>query len=438
MRTSKHNNDVQISVDLNLPNIESESGCELICNSMQNDTPCDLVRKLEQAREQAQISCQNTCEQCENIVTFLLDIDSSCNIYVPATITIYNKKSVCKIIAGSKTSQTIMFTDNIDNISKLPITSSTKINIAFDTYAYCINGKMTCLDDVLVITTENGIGFGNVDMYVDIETPGDIIFTSQISKKFTTVFQPTINDGVKTIMNMGTIMDPSELLNLKAVFTDKYAFYCKIFTNPAPFRLINTYLRPGDRVKLLQPNNLLTDTVLEPITADLPTVFDINRKILDIAVGKNCISLLLNNKCNTNVIAIGNNCYGQLGLNSFISTPCWKSVKKGYFANQECQDNCVVRLFAGPTSTFYLTQNWSIYASGYQPYLSHNSSSRPTIVKEIKRVWKTKKLIVSKNNLIALSADGFVFGIGNNEFGNLGSNEMILSNFKEIKYYCDD
>ena len=423
---------MQISVDMNALSPDmctSECGDANDTNSM-----CDFIMDLKQAQELSQISCKNTCEPCENIVTIFVDLENTCSSYVPATITIYNKKSVCGVIASPQFLET-----------RIPFILET--SISFDGYNYCIDGSMLCVDNVIVFTIGNG--FGNIDIYLDIEKPGDLIITPQNFSKSSTLFQPSINTGVEMIMNMGSIMDPTELLNLKAVFTNKYAFYCKTFTNPSPFRLINTYLRPGDRVKLLQPNCLVTDIVTSAITADLPTVFDINRNILDIAVGRNNLSLLYSNKCTTQILAIGNNCYGQLGLNNFITPLCWQPVNKCYFTNEsrtgaydapkliaECPNNAVVRIFAGPTSTFYLTQDWSIYMSGEQSCLSNRHIvTRPNIVREIRASWKTKKLIITKNNIIALSANGYVFGLGNSDLGQLGTRDKFVDNFGKIKYY---
>jgi len=360
---------------------------------------CDVMKAIRDVNEAPW--CDNTCTPCHNEVKIYVNRSDNCHDLKPTSITIYNRKSVCLNlnVGATKMKNFMMYED---------------MNLDFSPHSYCLDGTNICLDDVIIINIEQpcqGCEVVNVNLYIDIDVPGGLKFTFVRPKAFSVDFT-NVSDGlVQTVLNMGPIMDPTVLTNLKTVFTTNYANYCKEFTNPAPFRLINNYLRAGDIVRLLARR---MGTFVEAVTPDLPTVFNMRKQVLDIAIGHNNLSVLVGNvNCEPDIVALGNNCHGQLGLRNNVTTTVWKCVNRCYF---ECP---VVKIFPGPKSTFYLTNDWSIYSTG--DYKNLNHSNIPQRLNVIKRHWQTRKLIATENQIIVLGDNGKIYGFGPNDMGQLGS-----------------
>ena len=149
------------------------------------------------------------------------------------------------------------------------------------------------------------------------------------------------------------------------------------------------------------------------VTADVPTVFKLNRKVLDIGVGDNNLSVLVGSlACPNEIFAIGQNCYGELGLDSFESTVCWKQVNRCLF---DCQ---VSAIYTGPHVTMYVTQSGRVFGSGLWKCLVN--STVPVCIPTICQAWKTKQIAISKNQILILSNDSCLYGVGDNSLGELG------------------
>jgi len=211
-------------------------------------------------------------------------------------------------------------------------------------------------------------------------------------------------------LNFGCILDPTELSNLKQGLGLNAYYPCPQFSTVCNPLLINTYLRGGDRVTFLQHSDA---PIRQAITADLPTVFRLNRRILDIGVGFNNLSVLVGGlACPNEIFAIGENCHGELGINSNETVVNFRQLNRCLF---DCQVNAI---FSGQNVNFYITQSYRVYASGQWKCLVNTNV--PVCVPCISQAWKLKEIGVSQNQIVMIGADGCVFGLGDNSLGELG------------------
>jgi hypothetical protein len=187
-------------------------------------------------------------------------------------------------------------------------------------------------------------------------------------------------------------------------------FPCPKYKNPFDTKITNTYLKGGDRVKFVIGN---PKNIRQAVTPDVPTVFRLNRRVLDVAVGNNSLTALVGGlACPNELFVIGNNCFGQLGLGTNESIVCWKQVNRCIF---DCQ---VIKVWAGKNVTFYATQSHTIYGSGSWKNLVE--SNTPVVVKSICQSWKIKHLAIAQSHIVLLGFDGSIFGVGDNNLGELG------------------
>ena len=160
--------------------------------------------------------------------------------------------------------------------------------------------------------------------------------------------------------------------------------------------------------------NVGTQRLTNSVTADLPTLFRLNRPLLQVGVGNNSLTVLSGSlNCPTELLAIGVNCNGQLGLGTKQNALVWKTLNKCYFPSP------VVGLACGEAVTFYLTQSGYVWASGKWKCLV--DSLTPTQVSAIPCSWKVKKISVGRRSMIMLGCDGCVYGVGDNAMGELGN-----------------
>jgi len=175
-------------------------------------------------------------------------------------------------------------------------------------------------------------------------------------------------------------------------------------------KITNTYIRGGDRVRFVISN---PKNIRQAITADIPTVFHLKRRVLDVGVGFNNLTVLVGGlACPNEVFVIGSNCHGELGLGTHESIVCWQQINRCLF---DCQ---VSRIFSGKYVTFYITQSHRVYAAGQ--WKCFVNSTFPAVVQTICQAWKIKQIAISTNQIILLGSDGCIFGLGDNSLGELG------------------
>jgi len=382
----------KFGIHLSFPN-----GCHEECEQ-RNTNVCDFLQALKRCNDAE--ACEPTCEPCDSYI--YLNIAGNCGCTCGAqpaphigSITLFNKKSVCKLVSQG-------FPDAIS------IPASLNSQVEFDLNKYCVDNIDVSLDKLVKL--DFCVKGPNVNVYIDIDQPGGIKFMID-GKKCNVEF--TVNASTQShqfILNFGSILDPVELTNLKYALSLDCHFPCARFKNPFDTKITNTYLKGGDKVRFVITN---PNTIRQAITADIPTVFRLNRRVLDVGVGYNNLSVLVGGlACPNEVFVIGLNCHGELGLGTNETVICWKQINR-------CQFDCqVIALFSGKFVTFYITQSHRVYAAGQ--WKCFVNSTAPEVVKSICQAWKIKDIAISKNHIVLLGHDGCIFGLGDNSLGELG------------------
>ena len=379
---------------------ECEDGCR--CHNKPK-TVCDFLKALKKCNDAP--TCDNTCQPCDSNIylnVFVCEKDRP----LIGTITVLNKKSVCKAVSQCK----------LDTVN---VCINPETVIDFDLNMYCVDGEDFPLTKVLVLHT----GARNhkrdhcidVTVYIDLENPGSIRFTPPCKPIIVEFVADASTKQQQFILNYGGIMDPVELTNLKSLLIRSCTFPCPQFKNPFCTKLFNTYLQGGDTVNFLFRRR---DGIKLAVTADTATVFRLNRRILDIGVGDNNLSVLIGGlACPNQIMAIGQNCFGQLGLDSHESTVCFREVNRCLF---DCQ---VQRIFSGETVTLYLTQSGRVFGSGLWKCLVN--STVPVCIPSIQQSWHIKDISISSTHIVFLGREGLLFGLGDNSLGQLGLCNII-------------
>lgn len=383
----------KFGIHLNFPNNGHDGDCE-----QKNMNVCDFLQSLKRCNEA--LSCDNTCEPCDGYIYLNVVGDCGCPCGAPTSsqvgsVTVFNKKSICKLVS-----------QGCPDLSCVQVDVNTIVE--YDLNKYCVDSTDVPLDKVLKL--DFCVEGPNVNVYIDLARPGGIKFISD-GKKCNIDF--TINASTQThqfILNYGSILDPVELTNLKYALSLDCYYPCPKFKNPFDTKITNTYLRGGDHVRFVVSN---PKNIRQAITPDIATVFRLNRRIIDVGVGHNNLTVLVGGlACPNELFAIGYNCHGELGLGTNETIICWKQINRCIF---DCQ---VVGVFSGRFVTFYITQSHHIYSSGQWKCFVNSTS--PVIVKSICQSWNIKQIAISKNQIILLGADGAIFGLGDNSLGELG------------------
>ena len=364
-----------------------------------NMNVCDFLHKLKRCNES--ISCEPTCFPCDGYIYLNVSGNCGCPCGAPVSspigsVTLFNRKSICKLVSQGCPDLACVAVD-FGSI------------VEFDLNKYCIDNTDVMLDKIVKLEFCNE--GPNVNIYLDIDQPGGIKFTAD-GKKCNVDFTVTASTQThQYLLNYGSILDPVELTNLKYALSLDCFFPCPQFKNPFDTKITNTYLKGGDRVRFVTSN---PKNIRQAITPDIATVFRLNRRVIDIAVGNNNLTVLVGGlACPNELFAIGQNCHGELGIGSNETIVCWRQLNRCNFF--DCQVSAV---FAGPFVTFYATQSHHIYASGQWKCFVNSTS--PVLVKSICQSWKIKQIEITKNTIILLGSDGCIFGLGDNSLGELG------------------
>lgn len=379
----------KFGIHLNFPNDECDK------KSM---NVCDFLNSLKRCNE-AQ-SCDTTCEPCDAYIYLNVSGECGCPCGAPASapigsVTLFNKRSICKLVSQG-CPDLVTLTANLNTI------------VEFDLNKYCIDTSDVTLDKIVKL--DFCVDGPNVNIYLDIDMPGGIKF---ISNGKTCNVEFTVSASTQThqfLLNYGSILDPVELTNLKYALSLDCYYPCPSFKNPFDTKITNTYLKGGDHVKFVVSN---PKNIRQAVTADIPTVFRLNRRIIEVAVGHNNLTVLVGGlACPNELFALGNNCHGELGLGNNETVVCWKQLNR-------CQFDCQVsNVFAGKHVTFYATQSHHIYAAGQ--WKSFVNCNYPELIKSVCQSWKIKQISISKNDIILLGSDSCIFGLGDNSVGELG------------------
>lgn len=365
---------------------------------------CDFLKSLQEVNETN--TYDDYCAPCDSYIYLNISNENE-GCGVPSTsaigsVTLFNKKSVSKLV--SQGSPDFMM-----------VQVSVNSFVEFDINKYSIDGNNVELDKLVKLKFCNQ--GPNVNLFIDIDQPGGIQFIAD-SNKCTVEFPIESNSSILQFMlNYGSIMDPVVLTNLKHSLSLDSFYPSPQYKNPFGNRIINTYLRGGDRIRFVSGN---PKNLRQAVTADLPTVFRLNRRIVDIGVGLNNLSVLVNSiACPNDIYAIGNNCNGELGIGSNETVVSWNQTDRTIF------DSPVNKVISGKIITFYVTQSGSVYASGHWKHFIN--SSYPHLIKSINKDWKIEDISISSNHIVFLGKDGCLYGLGDNSIGELGlgHNQLI-------------
>ena len=357
---------------------------------------CEFLDKLKKCNEAT--NCEPTCEPCDGYIHLNISGSKDCDGKpVPniGSFTIFNKKSICKLVSQGRPDIKCVATD----LSTL---------IEFDLKKFCIDTTDVPLDKIIKLEFCNS--GPNVNIYINTDIPGGIKFVDGDHESNVDFPINASSKSHQFLLNFGSILDPVELTNLKYALSLDCYYPCSQFKNPFDTKITNTYLRGGDHVRFVTGN---PKNIRQAVTPDIPTVFRLNRRIIDVAVGLNNMTILAGGlSCPNEIFAIGNNCRGELGLGNNETITCFKKVNK-------CQFDCQVsNIFAGDHVTFYATQSHHIYATGY--WKDFVNSNTPILVKSICQSWKIKQIAISNTHIVLLGSDGYIFGMGDNKLGELG------------------
>ena len=358
-----------------------------------------FLNKIKQCNE-SRSSGTSTCEPCDGYIYLNVSGDCGCPCGAPSSctigsITLLNKKSICKLVS-----------QDCPDVETVRVNYNTIVE--YDLNRYCIDTTDVALDKIVKLDfCEDG---PNVNVYLDVDQPGGLKFMSN-GKKCNVEFTVSASSDIhQFILNYGPILDPTELTNLKYALSLDCYFPCAKYKNPFNTKITNTYLKGGDRVKFVTAN---PKNIRQAITADVPTIFRLNRRVLDLAVGNNNLTVLTGGfGCPNELYALGSNCHGELGLASNETYVCWKQLNRDTFDSQ------ITNLFAGKNVTFYVTQSHEVYAAGQ--WKCFVNSTYPVPIKSICPTWKINQIAIAKNHIIFLGPEGCIFGLGDNSVGELG------------------
>uniref|UniRef100_A0A6C0LT83 Uncharacterized protein n=1 Tax=viral metagenome TaxID=1070528 RepID=A0A6C0LT83_9ZZZZ len=359
-------------------------------------TVCEFLKALQNCNEAP--LCDDTCEPCDGYIYLNINDCSDCveSLHIKS-ITLLNKRSVCKAISQRS--------------HPIPVDVFQHSLVEYDLNRYCIDGNDYDLSEMIVLVFPGSENGAHIKLFINIDGQGGIQFNTH-DKKCNVEFTVDVNTSTQQfLLNYGPIMDPVVLTNLKFLLVDQSIFPCSQFKNPFDTKIFNTYLRGGDCVKFIRRDH--QQRIKLAITADVPTVFRMNRRVLDVGVGNNNISVLIGGlACPNEIMAIGKNCYGELGIGSNETIVCWKQVNRCLF---DCQVN---KIYSGNHVTFYITQTGRIYAAGLWKCLVN--STQPVTVSCIPASWKIREIAISQNQIVLLGGDGNLYGVGDNSLGELG------------------
>lgn len=380
----------KFGVNLSFPNGDDE------CNRTMN--VCEFLQSLKNCNDSPR--CTPTCEPCDGYIYLNIAGNCGCPCGAPSapaigSITLFNKKSICKLVSQGCPDLACVSADE-------------NTIVEFDLNKYCIDATDITLDKIVKL--DFCVEGPNVNLYIDVDQPGGIKFTIEgkgCNVEFT-VSASTQNH--QFILNFGSILDPVELTNLKYALSLDCYYPCAKFKNPFDTKITNTYLKGGDKVRFVVGN---PKNIRQAVTADIPTVFRLNRRVIDVGVGFNNLSILVGGlSCPNDIFVIGLNCRGELGLGTNESIVCFKQLNRCQF---DCQVNAI---FSGKYVTFYVTQSYKVYAAGQWKCFVNSTS--PVLVKAICPSWKIKEISIGNNQIILLGNDGCIFGLGDNSMGELG------------------
>lgn len=418
--------------------------CKDDCDSCFDSSPvvktniCKFISDLKLANESE--VCENTCEPCDNTVYLKF---KKC---FKANMALVNEKSIRKVLAHFSDCITNADLQDLGKIlsdsayecvlfQKVVADKNTRVD--YDNNAYCVDGVNYPIDQVLVLDFgASGSAFHvfNLDVCQGLRSIQFVCDKRCPNVTFNVPQSTTQGDGTKYcqsplfFLTFSGVLSPHARTNLRAAL-GRFSYYnSPEYKRPISNRLFGTYLKGGDVVEIGAP----CSSLVHQGTPDLPLVFCLNKRVLDVAVGDRSIHVVVNNTaCPNEVLAIGNNCYGQLGFGNYFSTLCFKKVNRCLF---DCQVN---QVYAGEHVTAYVTASGKVYLTGELD--SVVKTNKPTAYCNISADARVKDICIGKSSMIFRTGCYDLLGLGENQFGQLGTGSTCkVTSPKKLKFtgYC--
>lgn len=392
---------------------------------------CDVMTKLKECSD---VNCNSSCESCDNTVYIKLDMEginiiistrnavSKALGYFNSTITSFQLDDLASYLSSSNASNIANFIEDFDFVNS---------GINFNYNGFSIDcGKYLEIDKFLVLGNPNPLGY--VLLYVDVESGPQIIKFINDAKFINIEYNVELYNSPLTeteypqkiihSLIYGDIIPSVERNNYRTILGNYGFKNITKYKNPINNYLIGTYIKGGDYVSISSSSNRLMATY------DFPTMYCLNKRIIDLAVGNKSIYILTSSPtCPNELYVVGNNCYGQLGLCNNINTLCIKKVNRCYF---DCN---VVKVYASSNNAGFLTSKGTAYTAGSIDNII--SSNCPQKVYNCPTN-KIHDMTLSSYNILFLTNNNTIFGIGSNHYGQLGLGHVNkVSECHET--YCD-
>lgn len=430
-------NELQCGNDVNNKNCVCPNRCVGTCNKLDlskfevelklDSCPklnvCEFLKKLNESNEPR---CDNTCEPCDN--TIYVKYEDECDMpnliiasrdavsralaYFNDPITGYQLNDLASYLSSGDKDKIANFICNFDFCNG---------RIDFSNSGYSVNcGSDYDVSKFLVLKRNGDCDKYNL-VYVDVKTsPQAIQFVHEAPNHFNVKYSvpayktpahcrsdyPQVN--VHSLV-FGGVIPAVERNNYRAVLANHSFRHSIEFKNPINNKLLNTYVKGGDYICIEKYDSCHLKLMA---TFDVPSVYCLNKRVLDLAVGDRSVYVVATNvSCPNEVYVLGNNCFGQLGLCNNLSTLCMRKVNRCYF---DCN---VSRVFASSHAVAFLTSSGRVYVSGHLEGVVDCNCPKPLEC----CVDRVSKVSLNKNNLMVLTHDGNVHGVGSNQYGQLGT-----------------
>lgn len=429
-------NELQCGNDVNNKNCVCPNRCVGTCNKLDlskfevelklDSCPklnvCDFLKKLNESNEPR---CDNTCEPCDN--TIYVKYQDECDMpnliiasrdavsralgYFNNPITGYKLEDLASALESCDKNKIANFVCNFNFCSG---------RVDFSNSGYSVDcGSELDISKFLVLKRNDRDKYNLV--YVDVKTsPQAIQFVHEAPNHFNVKYSvpayktpahcrsdyPQVN--VFSLV-FGGVIPAVERNNYRAVLANHSFRHSIEFKNPINNKLLNTYVKGGDYICIEKYDSCHVKLMS---TFDVPSVYCLNKRVLDLAVGDRSVYVVATNvSCPNEVYVLGNNCFGQLGLCNNLSTLCMRKVNRCYF---DCN---VSRVFASSHAVAFLTSSGRVYVSGHLEGVVDCNCPKPLEC----CVDRVSKVSLNKNNLMVLTHDGNVHGVGSNQYGQLGT-----------------
>ncbi len=416
------------TMDLSKFNVELSLFPNVDVNQQYNTNPqpsinvCDFLTKLKDCNTNN--CCTDICKSCDNTI-YIRNNRTNCLILSSRKAVLkglsYLKSINCNSTCIIDDLATLLSSNKASCVSNTVSLDMSTDRIQIDQNEYFINGVSYPTDMFLIlcnIVNPQAVRTGYDLMYIDVEKGPQAIQFITTATCFNIVYSsptyssPNSNCSYPQIsvysMIFGDVLPPVERNNYRSILANYGFRHSYNYKNPITNKLYGSYLQGGDYIDMVSVDNMLM------VTYDVPTVYTLNKRILDISVSNNSLYVVASTmiSCPNDVFVLGNNCLGQLGLCNNFNTLCFKKI------NNCKTDSQIVKVFAGENAVAVITFNGFVYMAGI---LDGVINSTCLTYYECGCKTKPTKIVLTKYNMIQLTTTKSVYGVGLNQLGQLGT-----------------